>query len=538
MKAYLNIEEMKEMFSYVGDQILEKQNYLTELDQFTGDGDHGRNMAMSFHRLRFELPRMHFTCVEDVMRAVGTVIMDIGGGASGVLFGTLFVSGTVRREKHFVMTLEDLEEILRVSLDALISRGKAKPGDKTMIDALDPAIRELERCAEEDVPMDQGLARMAEAARVGMEKTKDMPASFGRTSYRPDRGVGMIDPGAASIWIIFQGMADWAQAQHWDDAESEYQVTTLMLNPCIDRTIDVDRILQGGTHKVLDVQTDVSGKGINVSTVLKHFGITTRCLGFNYSEGARTVERALDSNEIPYDFVRVPGHLRNNIKIFEKETRAMTEFNERGLSVPKEALRKLLDKIDECAAHTKILTLSGSMPEGVPFNTYRNIIESVNLKGCITILDTSGAAFREGLKGIPYLVKPNVEELKSSFAEEIAGGKTIDDIVRMLLASGISYICLSAGNHGAYLAGKDGILYAEPLDIEIRGVQGAGDSMVAGMSMAILQDKTPEEMLAIGMAAAGGSLERRGTKLCEKEDLERLLPLVHVRKVDRIDLQG
>ena len=347
MKTYLNIEEMKDMFSFVGDQILEKQNYLTELDQVTGDGDHGRNMAMSFHRLRFELPRMHFTCVEDVMRAVGTVIMDVGGGASGVLFGTLFVSGTVRREKHFVMTLEDMAEILRVSLDALISRGKAKPGDKTMVDALDPAIRELERCAEEDVSVDQGLARMAEASRIGMEKTKDMPASFGRTSYRPDRGIGLIDPGAASIWIIFQGMADWAKSQHWDEEETEYQVTTLMLNPCIDRTIDVDRIIQGGTHKVLDVQTDVSGKGINVSTVLKHFGVSTRCLGFNYSEGARTVERALDSNEIPYDFVRVPGHLRTNFKIFEIESRSMTEFNEKGLSVPKEALQKLLDKIDE-----------------------------------------------------------------------------------------------------------------------------------------------------------------------------------------------
>lgn len=86
------------------------------------------------------------------------------------------------------------------------------------------------------------------------------------------------------------------------------------------------------------------------------------------------------------------------------------------------------------------------------------------------------------------------------------------------------------------MATQEKILYAKPLKLVVRGVQGAGDSMVAGMCAAILQEKSDEEVLAYGMAAAGGSLERSGTLLCQKEDLERLLPLVEIREAECIRL--
>lgn len=536
MKNYLNIEEVINMFCFVAEEVKASEGYLTELDIPVGDGDHGRNMSMAFGEVKFELPRMRCACVEDVLLAVGTIIMDVCGGASGVLFGTMFVSGTVRRQKHFTMSLEDLAEIFRVSLDALMSRGKAKPGDKTMIDALEPAVRAFEESAEDDLPLKDGLRKAAEQAKKGMEHTKELQASFGRARYYPEKGMGLQDPGATSVWIIFQAMADWAASQNWTEREMDYQVTTLTLNPCMDRTIDIEQMLRGGTNKIKAVQNDISGKGINVSAVLRNFGVSTRCLGFNYSEGARVVEKFLDDLEIPHDFVRVPGHLRTNIKIFEEATQKMTEFNEAGLSVPKEALNKLMDKIASCTRKTSILTLCGSLPIGVPVNTYRNIIQNANLTGCKTILDTSGKALEEGIKAAPYMIKPNVQELTSAFAEDMKAGKSLDDIVKMLLNQGIHYICLSAGDRGTYLATSEKILYAKPLDIVVRGVQGAGDSMVAGMCMAILQDKSDEEALAYGIAAAGGSLGHRGTKLCLREDLDRLLPLVEIQEVERIEL--
>ena len=536
MKNYLNIEELKDMFCFVARGVRAKEEYLTELDIPVGDGDHGRNMSLAFGEVEFELPRMQFTCVEEVFLAVGTIIMDLCGGASGILFGTLFVSGTVHRQKHFTLSLEDFAEIFRISLDALMSRGKAKPGDKTMIDALEPAVRAFEKAAEEDLSLRDGVFMAAEAACRGMEHTKELQARSGRAKYYPEKGLGLQDPGATSVWIIFQAMADWAKQQNWMEEEMDCQVTTLTLNPCMDKTIDIEQLIYSGTNKIQAVQNDISGKGINVSAVLSNFGVTTRCLGFNYSEGARVVEKFLDDLEIPHDFVRVPGHLRTNIKIFERSSQTMTEFNEAGLSVPKEAFNKLMDKIEDYTKKTGILTLSGSLPRGVPVNTYRQIIESANLTGCKTILDASGQTLKEGIKATPYMIKPNVQELSGAFVEELEAGKTLDDIVRMLLAQGIRYICLSAGSQGTYLATQERILYAETMDITVRGVQGSGDSLVAGMCMAILQEKSDEEILAYGMAAAGGSLERSGTLLCLKEDLGRLLPQVKIREVERIEL--
>ncbi len=536
MKDYLNIAEAKKMFCFVAEEMVKQEGYLTEMDIPIGDGDHGRNMHMAFSEIQAELPRMRCTSIEDVFQAVGTIIMDFCGGASGVLFGTLFVSGTVHRQKHFTMTLVDFAEIFRVSLDALKSRGKAKPGDKTMIDALEPAVCAFEKCSEENDSLPAGLVKAAAAAKQGMESTRNMEAHSGRAKYYPDKGLGLQDPGATSIWIIFQAMADWAALQEWKSQDLDCQVTTLTLNPCVDRTINIQSMIYHGTNKVKSVQNDISGKGINVSAVLKNFGITTRCLGFNYSEGARVVEQFLDDLEIPYDFVRVPGHLRTNIKIFEEASQSMTEFNEAGLSVPKEALNKLMDKISSCTLKTRILTLSGSLPTGVPATTYRNIIQSANLRGCRTILDASGPALVEGIKAAPYMIKPNVQELSSAFAKELKEGQTLNDIIQELLKQGIQYICLSAGDKGTYLATSRRILYAEALDIPVLGVQGAGDSMVAGMAMALLYNKTDEEALAYGMAAAGGSLGHQGTKLCLKEDLERLLPLVRIHEITKIPL--
>lgn len=538
MKNYMNIEDVKKMFYFVSEAVMAKEEYLTELDSQIGDGDHGRNMSTGFGEVLHELPRMRCTCVEDVMLAVGTILMDVCGGASGVLFGTMFVSGTIRRQKHFTITLVDLAEIFRVSLDALKSRGKAKIGDKTMIDALEPAVCALEHSAEEDMSFAAGLHEAAKEAHRGMEHTKELHASTGRARYYKNKGSGIQDAGATSVGIIFQAMADWAAAQDWSDQTRECQVTTLTLNPCIDKTIDIETMIYGGTNKIKSVQNDVSGKGINVSTVLHNFGITTRCLGFNYSEEARIVEKSLDDLEIPHDFVRVPGRLRTNIKIFEKNTQIMTEFNESGLSVPKEALTTLLNRIISCADKTSILTLSGSLPSGVPVNTYRNIIETVKTSGCRTILDTSGMALQEGIKAQPFMIKPNLQELKNAFAEDIKKGRAMDDIVKELLDQGIHYVCLSAGDRGAYLASKEKILYASPLDIVVRGVQGAGDSMVAGICMGLLKEKSDEEILACGIAAAGGSLEHSGTKLCEKEDLERLLPQVKIREAEKIELDA
>lgn len=308
-------------------------------------------------------------------------------------------------------------------------------------------------------------------------------------------------------------------------------VTTLTLNPCIDKTIDINNFTYGGTNKVLSIRTDVSGKGVNVSIVLHQLGEDTICVGFNYSDGGVTVEKSLDAQGVPYDFVTVEGELRTNIKAFDQASRIMTEFNEGGRFVDKESITRLYEKIEEHLDHTSILVLNGSVPAGVPSDTYKAIIEIANKKGIKTVLDAADKLLVEGIKAKPYIIKPNKDEFESAFGKKIETKEDVINISREIIGQGVAYVCVSMGSDGAMLIDKDSAYLAHPLKLDVRGVQGAGDSLVAGICMAIDKDLGPEEMLRYGVTAASGSLIHEGTRLCKKEDFNELYNKVIIERI-------
>lgn len=308
-------------------------------------------------------------------------------------------------------------------------------------------------------------------------------------------------------------------------------ITTLTLNPCIDRTITIEKFLFGGTNKVLDVRKDVSGKGINVSIVLKHLGLDTLCLGFNYSKDSKAIEEELNDQNIKFDFVKVKGEVRVNVKIFDKSVKVMSEFNESGHQVSKEAVDELLDVVYGYFDDTSILVLDGSVPAGVPVDIYKTIIEMANRRGIKTILDAANDLLLEGIKAKPYMIKPNIDELSAISKREIKTREDIISVSREIISKGVSYVCVSMGKDGAMLIGLDNVYVSPAMKVDIKGIQGAGDSLVAGICMAIDKGIGEEKLLAYGVAAASGSLLHEGTLLCEKEDFDKLLPEVVVNKL-------
>ena len=534
MKNHITVEELKQMILYTAEQVIRNEPFLTKIDSAIGDGDHGKGMTLGFKEVLYELSRMQFVSAEEVFVAAGNILIDTMGGASGVLFGTMFISGTVRRQPSLTMDLQDFAEIFRYSLDAIKQRGGAKVGDKTMVDALEPAVIALEKCVEEKEGFCTGMKRAAQACAVGVEYTKRVKARFGRAKYFGEKAIGHQDAGATSVWIIFQSMADWIEEHfsQWEKYESK--VVTITMNPCIDKTINVEKVERGQTHRLKLVQNDISGKGINVSIALTHFEELTVCLGFNYSADARIVEKALDEQGVRHDFVKVDGGIRTNVKIFEKEYGMMTEFNENGGCVGEEEQQVLLEKIENCLEQANIIVLDGSVPEGVSEDIYGRIIRMANRRGVKTVLDAVGKLLEKGADAVPYLMKPNVDEFCNTYHIDVNDGEGILKKAREIINRGVEYLCISFGQGGAYLLNHEKLLYAEPVDVEIKGVQGAGDSMVAGFCLAINRGLTMEEMFVYGVAAASGSLQYLGTRICEKEDLERLIPKVKIREVNRI----
>ncbi len=205
----MNPNDVKNMYIYVADKLIENEDYLTSIDIKIGDGDHGIGMSIGFQAVKNVLSSKNYNTVNEVFHDIGKTLLSSMGGASGVLFGTIFISGIVNYEEKKDFDVKDFADIFRVSLEKLKERGKAKLGDKTMIDALEPAVNALYEKAQIHSDIKEAFNYAKEKAQEGMENTKKYKASFGRAKYYGDKTIGIPDPGSVSVFIIFDSMSKW-----------------------------------------------------------------------------------------------------------------------------------------------------------------------------------------------------------------------------------------------------------------------------------------------------------------------------------------
>ena len=205
-------EDVRNMLLYIADKIIAKKPYLTEIDSAIGDGDHGIGMAGGMRKVKKKLLAMQGETNEyKLFEAAGTEMLMSMGGASGVIFGSLYLAGAKGTEAQDFLKAEDLARMERRSLEAIRERGKAVKGDKTMVDALLPAVEALEKNKEETLL--QALQAAETAALQGVEDTKGYMAKFGRAKSLLERAVGHQDAGATSVWLIFQGMREFVEGK-------------------------------------------------------------------------------------------------------------------------------------------------------------------------------------------------------------------------------------------------------------------------------------------------------------------------------------
>ena len=186
----------------------ENRDYLTQLDSAIGDADHGINMDRGFKAVTDKLPTVANMDIGSILKTVGTTLVSTVGGASGPLYGTAFLrAGMVTSGKHELYEA-DVITMLEAALEGIKARGKAQPGEKTMVDALTPALAAAKDAEAQNLGLSQLLHRAAEAAETGMKATIPMLAIKGRASYLGERSIGHQDPGATSSWLILKTLAD------------------------------------------------------------------------------------------------------------------------------------------------------------------------------------------------------------------------------------------------------------------------------------------------------------------------------------------
>jgi phosphoenolpyruvate---glycerone phosphotransferase subunit DhaL len=192
--------------------IAENNQYLTQLDAAIGDADHGANMNRGFQAVLGKLPGVADKDIGTIFKTVGMTLISTVGGAGGPLYGTFFIQlGTVTAGKQEI-DLTTWAAALESALQGIKARGKAEPGDKTMVDALTPAVQAIKDAATNAQPLGDALRRSAQAAEDGMKSTTPLVARKGRASYLGERSAGHQDPGATSSFM----MLDTA-ARVWSD---------------------------------------------------------------------------------------------------------------------------------------------------------------------------------------------------------------------------------------------------------------------------------------------------------------------------------
>ena len=190
----------------------------------------------------------------------------------------------------------------------------------------------------------------------------------------------------------------------------------------------------------------------------------------------------------------------------------------------------MLDLLRILLPDTELLVVSGSVPPGIRPTIYAEMIALARAAGVRTVLDASGELLRQGLAARPWLVKPNRLEMETLLGRPLPDLAAAGEAARSLLGNGTEVVCLSLGGDGALLADTDGTWFCGNLDIPVLGVQGAGDSMVAGLCAAHRQGLSGAEMLQWGVAAAHASLILPGTELCRAEDFGRFLKQLKAEK--------
>ena len=203
-----SFEQVELAVRTIAETAVANETYFGELDAVVGDGDFGYSMARGFEIVVADFDTYDRTDIGTFLKKVAVVITSRIGGTSGPIWGTAFLRAGVAATGKMELTGEDVVAMLRASIDGIKQRGNSDIGDKTLLDALQPAVDELEAAIEEGEPGKVCLQRTAVVARERAEATREMLAKRGRASYTGERSIGTLDAGAVGVAVMFERLAE------------------------------------------------------------------------------------------------------------------------------------------------------------------------------------------------------------------------------------------------------------------------------------------------------------------------------------------
>ena len=299
------------------------------------------------------------------------------------------------------------------------------------------------------------------------------------------------------------------------------QILTITLNPTVDMSSETEVVRPTRKTRTLNTRYVPGGGGINVARVIATLGGDVQAMLLAGGEIGSLLNRLLEEEGIRRRVFPITGQTRIGVVLQEQSTGLEYRFVPEGPVVQSEELQPCFDAV---ASDTgKYVIASGSLPIGVPGDTYSRMADIAAARGARFVLDSSGAGLQATLqKSKVFLVKPSLGEL-----EKLVGRRLDEDGARQAAADLVTrgaaeIVALTMGANGALLATSNGVLRLPAIPVRVRSAVGAGDSFLAAMVWALSQGKTPEEAFRLGVAAGAAKVMTPGTGLCRSQDVSEL----------------
>jgi len=307
-------------------------------------------------------------------------------------------------------------------------------------------------------------------------------------------------------------------------------ITTVTLNPMLDKTVSVASIRRGAISRAQNVGMIVGGKGVNVSRQLRLLGEETVATGFLGGEIGSLIERLLDEEGIARAFIRTGGMTREGVTYLEPDGTMTSVFEPPGV-VTEADVERLLAECSALASRSTWVVCSGSSPSPLADDVFGSVVADCKSRGINVALDSYGKALERGIASVPDFLKPNREEFEQTFGMPVAGESDLVRAASMLVSRGARYALVTDGPRAFAAADGDGAWLVTPPHVETVNPTGSGDSMVAGILHGLVRSWAFSDCLAFGAAAGAANARVWDVASSTPEQIQALVPEVRVRKI-------
>lgn len=306
------------------------------------------------------------------------------------------------------------------------------------------------------------------------------------------------------------------------------KILTLTLNPALDVTVSLDALRIGAVNRASAQHSHAAGKGLNVAQVLADLGHSLTVSGFLGVDNLGPFEGLMQRRGFVDGFIRVPGETRSNIKLVENGGQ-VTDLNGPGPDVDEAARQALLDRLDQLAPGHDAVVVAGSLPRGVSPEWLQALVTRLKGMGLKVAFDSSGAALEAGLRAVPWLVKPNTEELGEVVGRPLHGFAEQREAAQALIDRGVEHVVVSQGEQGVNWFSHGAVLNALPPQVTVASTVGAGDSLLAGMVHGLLAGEPAPQTLRRATAIAAQAVSQIGFGINDRAQLARFETQVRIQ---------